>query len=309
MLEVSEPSLPLYETGTIRELLHVILSTPMTDHEREHVLAQILSIETYAALQHEVPYTYQLAYPEATLTVIGVNHVFSLEHPAFTLIDNVLATVSCDVVCVEGMDAEFQEPLARQLLATLTASDAHARGGEAVYAVVRARERSIPFEPVEPPDDALYSYLLTLGFSRADIIAWYVLRLLPQYIAQGELAPLPVYLEPFLQDFARATKWDDSLFVVETITGHIATTLKRDVSFRSYDRAYALTDPLIVADRDNDFSVFNTLSVVADVFRDRTMVTRVASHVERGESVVFIVGVAHAVMQEPAYRSLVDVLK
>ncbi len=277
----------------------------MTDPDWDKLLAHILTIEQYASTAHEVPYTYQLSFPKATLTVVGVNHVFTTEHPAFSLIDDVLRNVPCDVVCVEGMDSEFQEPVARTLLATLTPEVARARGGEAVYAVVRARLRGIAWEPVEPRDDALYAYLQALGFSREDIVAWYVLRLLPQYLAQGELADLSTYLEPFLEDVERATRWGHAYFDPGFITEHIANTLKRDIRFRSYERAYALTDPLVVAEHDNDFSVFNTLSVVADVFRDRTMVRRVAEHLISGQSVVLVVGVAHAVMQEPAYRALV----
>ncbi len=267
------------------------------------VLPHILSIEAYAEVVHEIPYTYELSGERGSVMVIGVNHVHRLDHPAFTLIDQVFEHTEPDLLCVEGMDNDFKEPLARQLLATLSPEVAAERGGEAVYAVVRAIARGILWQPVEPADDVLFSYLLSLGFVRADIIAWYVLRLLPQYIAQGETIAFDAYLEPFLAELARETKWQDVSYDPRVILDYALGVLKRDITLHSYDRAFAYTDPLAVTKHDNDFTIFNTLSATADVFRDRAMAMQVLRAVQTGKKPMLVCGVAHAVMQEPAYRA------
>lgn len=269
----------------------------------ESVLQYILPIESYVDVVHEIPYTYQFAGTGGSLTVIGVNHVHEREHPAFSLLDSVFAHVPLDIVCVEGMDNDFNESLGRELLGRLTPEAAAARGGEAVYAVVRARLRSIPWQPAEPEDDLLFSYLLTLGFTKADIVAWYTLRLLPQYIAHGETISFGEYSKPFLDELARATKWADDTFNPESILAYAVSVLKRDLVLHNFERAFSYTDPRAVAGHDNDFTVFNTISATADVFRDRTMVSKVLSLVAAGKRVLLVCGVAHAVMQEPAYRA------
>ncbi len=267
------------------------------------VLSHILSIEAYADVNHEIPYTYQFTQPVGGLTVVGVNHVHETAHPAFTLLDTVFTHVPLDIVFVEGMDSDFNEPAARALLSHLTLEAAAARGGEAVYAAVKAFKQKIAWQPAEPNDDALFSYLTTLGFSRLDIVTWYLLRLLPQYIAMNELVSFTTYAEPFLHEVATATKWQEASSTSAALLEHAKTVLGRDITVHNYRLAYSHTNPLAVAERDNDFTVFNTLSATADVFRDRTMVTKALTAVATGKRVLLVCGVAHAVMQEPAFRS------
>ncbi len=271
----------------------------------EAVLQHILSIEAYVGLDHEIPYTYQLTGVVGSLTVVGVNHVHERAHPAFGLLDSVFAHVPLDIVCVEGMDSDFKETLGRELLPRLTAEEAAARGGEAVYAVVAALRKRIPWQPVEPADDALFAYLETLGFTKTTIIAWYVLRLLPQYIAQGEALSFNVYVEPFLDELERSTKWHDVSYDPAYILEYAVSVLKRDLVLHNYERAFSYTDPRAVTKHDNDYTVFNTISATADVLRDRTMVTKVLTEVAAGKRILLVCGVAHAVMQEPAYRAFI----
>ncbi len=267
------------------------------------VLPHILSIEAYAGIEHEIPYTYQFTELGKSLTVVGVNHVHETEHPAFSLLDTVFARVPFDEVFVEGMDSDFNGPAARTLLSHLTLEAAAARGGEAVYAAVKALKEHVVWQPAEPNDDALFSYLTTLGFSRLDIVAWYLLRLLPQYIASNEMMPFAEYIEPFLADIEAATKWQDVSYDPDMLLEHARNTLGCDITLHNYQRAYRYTDPLALTQRDNDFTVYNTLSATADVLRDRTMVTKALTAVASGKRVLLVCGVAHAVMQEPAYRT------
>ncbi len=278
----------------------VILQT-MTRRVKS-ALPHILSIETYADIEHEIPYTYQFTELGKSLTVVGVNHVHEADHPAFSLLDSVFARVPFDIVFVEGMDSDFIEPAARAFLSHLTLEAAAARGGEAVYAAVKALKLHIAWQPAEPNDDALFSYLTTLGFSKLDIVTWYLLRLVPQYIARNELVPFTLYLEPFLHEVATATKWQEASSEPAMLLEHARAVLGRDITLHNYRLAYGYTNPLSVAERDNDFCVFNTLSATADVFRDRTMVTKVLAAVAAGKRVLLVCGVAHAVMQEPAFR-------
>lgn len=270
------------------------------------VLQHITTIEAYVEMTHEVPYTYQLGGEHGSLTVVGVNHVHEREHPAFALLDSVFAHVPFDVVCVEGMDSDFKESLGRELLPRLTLEAAAARGGEAVYAVVQAMRRDIAWLPVEPGDDVLFSYLLSLGFSKIELVAWYIVRLLPQYIAQGEALSFDEYIEPFIEELRQATKWSDVSYDATIILEYAVSVLERDLVLHNYERAFSYTDPQKVTQHDNDFTVFNTISATADVLRDRTMVTKVLTEVAAGKRVLLVCGVAHAVMQEAAYRAFMQ---
>jgi hypothetical protein len=168
--------------------------------------------------------------------------------------------------------------------------------------VVHALKRSIPWEPAEPTDDALFSYLRALGFLPNDIASWFVLRLLPQWISRGEQQPFVEYIEPFLNAMAVDTKWTEVSFLPEALLAHAESVLKAPLNRHNDRRAFAYTDPQAVAARDNDYTIFNTISAAADVFRDRTMVTKTLTEVAKGKRVILICGVAHAVMQEPAHR-------
>jgi hypothetical protein len=268
----------------------------------ESVLQYILSIEAYVDVVHEVPYTYKLEGVLGSITVVGVNHVHEREHPAFVLLDSVFANVPLDVVCVEGMDNDFKEVLGRELLPQCTLEQAAVRGGEALYAVVQAKKYGLLWQPVEPSDDILFTYLFTLGFSKLQIVTWYILRLLPQYIAQNETLSFLEYIEPFVDEVKRATKWHDVPYEPAALLEHAVSVLGHDLVLHNYERAFSYTDPRAVTKHDNDFTIFNTLSATADVLRDRTMVSKVLTEFAKGKRVLFVCGVAHAVMQEAAYR-------
>jgi hypothetical protein len=200
------------------------------------------------------------------------------------------------------MDNDFKEKFSRELLLHLSLEVAANRGGEAVYAVVQALRRGTAWQPVEPADDILFTYLLSLSFSKEEILTWYILRLLPQYIAQGETLSFDDYMEPFIAEIQQATKWQDISYEPQMLLAHAASVLGHDVVLHNFDRAFAYTDPRAVTKHDNDFTIFNTLSATADVLRDRTMVTKALTEVTKGKRVLLVCGVAHAVMQEPAYR-------
>jgi hypothetical protein len=269
----------------------------------ESVLQEIMPLEAYASFSHEVPYTYQLTDGRGTVTMVGMNHTYEYPDAVFTLLDDIYAAAPPTHVILEGVDSFFQTAEAYRLIQGLSKQDTAKRGGEAIYALKEALVRKIPWTPAEPADDQLYSYLLSLGFSKVDILAWQLIRLLPQYLARNEHIDFEVYTAPFIALCKSATKWSNVDYSYGALMTQVTEVIGSDISDQNIELAYSYTDPTAVTRRDNDYTIFNTLSATANVLRDRTMVTRALKLASNDQIVLVVCGAAHAVMQEPAYRT------
>ncbi len=267
----------------------------------DKVCQEIMPLEAYVSFAHEVPYTYQFSNARGSVTMIGVAHTYTFPHAVFSLIDSVFASVPLTAVIIEGIDVHFAKQVTPAWLAELTPAEAATRGGEAIYTLHQAHHKQLAWSPAEPADDQLYAYLRSLHFEPADILAWQVLRLLPQYIARAEPLSFADYVTPFIEACRKATKWEVD-YALETALQHATNLVGADLTDHNYDIAYSYTDPTAVTRRDNDYTVLNTLSATANVLRDRTMVRRALLRVGNGEQVLVVCGAAHAVMQEAAYR-------
>lgn len=270
------------------------------------VCQEIMPLEAYVSFAHEVPYTYQFSNARGSVTMVGVAHTYAFPHPVFTLIDTVFASVPLTTVIIEGIDVHFADQLTPAFLAQLIPAEAAKRGGEAIYTLQQAHAKQLAWTPAEPADDKLYAYLRALHFEPMDVLAWQVLRLLPQYIARAEQVSFAEYASPFISACQKATKWSVD-YSLEAALQHATNVVGADLTDHNYDIAYSYTDPTAVTRRDNDYTVLNTLSATANVLRDRTMVRRVLQRVGNGEQVLVVCGAAHAVMQESAYRKYFEI--
>jgi len=269
-------------------------------------LTCILSPEQYAQKQHATPYTYTLSDGGAVLCFIGVHHTTAVEDALFPHIKEQFTRVAPTLVVVEGMQNLVGFTGTERLLKSLTPAEAIARGGEAVFTITQAQTHGVPWQSYEPSDAALMRHLTLQLYSPEQLVAWYVLRLLGQYHARRELMPFVAYVSPFLSYLASATKWDKSVCTLEAAFTTAEPILKHQPNTRNAERAREYTDPIPWTRRWEQQTLFNDITRDALRFRDQKIVQRVGDQVLRGERVLVVYGAGHAVMQEPAYRYLLN---
>jgi len=266
----------------------------------------LLSPEQYATCTHPTPYTYSLQAGEAALCFVGAHHTNRADVALCAHIQDQFVRFAPTQVVVEGMQNLIGQHSASQLLNGLTLRDAIVRGGEAVFTIVNAKARGIPWHNPEPSDRALMRHLSGELYSSEQLVAWYTLRLLGQYHRRDEPLPFVAYVAPFLAYLASATGWDKKSCSLEQALATVRRTLGHEPNLHNAERTREYTDPIPWPQRWEQQTIFNDITRAALWFRDRRIVRRVGDMALRGERVLVVYGAGHAVMQEPAYRYLLN---
>lgn len=267
---------------------------------------RVMTPEQYARVTHQSPYLYTLGSGDEALTFVGTKHTVDPNDQQFQTIAEQVEATEPDIVVVEGMQNLRSDAGTEQLLQGMDYETASKRGGEAVVAAKFALERGIPWLSPEPTDAVLARQLVMELYSPEEIVAWYTLRLLGQYQKRNETIPFSAYSAPFLAYLEAATEWPQVTYTPEAALERASTILGHDVSLHNPERAEEYTDPIPWPHRWEQQTLFNDMTRVALRCRDAAIVARVSEELLSGRRVLVVYGAGHAVMQEPAYRYLLD---
>lgn len=268
----------------------------------ERALAQKLTPEQYARKRHNTPYLYTLGKGDAALTFIGAHHTYDPKDELLSVIDTQLQVIKPDTVVVEGLQNIAGRASDELFIAGLDDEKAIKHGGEAVYTVRRALDTGIPWQSPEPSDAAIARELIGSFYTKEQILAWYVLRLLGQYHRRGETMPLSAYVAPFIVEFQKQTDWEDFEYSLDNALAIAASTVGHDIHQNNRERASEYTDPIPWPNRWEQQTTFNDMTRVVLALRDRTLMKHIAAELEAGKRLLVVYGAGHAVMQEPAWR-------
>lgn len=266
----------------------------------------MLTPEQYARKQHDTPYLYTLGSGDEALTFIGARHTTDTHDELYSVIPEQLATARPDVVVVEGVQSMQGVDGMERFVRQLHRDEAITRGGESIFTIQQALVQDIPWFCPEPTDATLMRHLTMQLYTASTLTAWYLLRLLGQYHRRDESMPFQAYAAPFLAYVQKATGWSTqtcsfapALQAAEQILGHTPNLYNRE-------RAEEYTDPIPWPHRWELQTPFNDITRDALRFRDRCIVKRVGTELLRGKRVLVVYGAGHAVMQEPAYRFMLE---
>lgn len=268
--------------------------------------SRLIPIEEYIAIEHDVPYQYALKQSDLELQIFGADHSNDPAHKQFLQLKELVDKNKPTCVLLEGLQDEVTFTHLHDLIAEMGEEEAIMRGGESVYAAHLALQNGVTWQSLEPADKDLYEYLEGLGFSREEIVTWSILRLIPQYLRRDEMVMMEDYLEPFRAQFAEATGWSEARAPMFNIVKWAHSIIGVAPSFTNEDKAMRYVSPLAVAERDNDYTVLNTIAATAANYRDRAMVKNITKAMQDFDSVLAVYGASHAVIQEPVFRSLMD---
>ncbi|MEM1190666.1 MAG: hypothetical protein AAF662_15035 [Pseudomonadota bacterium] len=127
----------------------------------------------------------------ATLVWIGAKHETKTDSLTFKLVNDAFRNFSFDAVIVEGCPHSWG-PDPEQLFDYVVSANASLqgnfqRGGETVPAVNGAQAQGATVFCGEPTDLEIKSRVLQLGFSEADVLGFYTLRSIPQWIRERRI--------------------------------------------------------------------------------------------------------------------------
>jgi hypothetical protein len=250
--------------------------------------------------QPDDPFAAVYVHEQQHLVFIGAKHESRTDSSTFRLIDGAYEAFAFDTVIVEGVPHSAGANPDR-LLSRVDAQrevDGFIEGGETVPAVRGARAHGADVWGGEPDDGDIRSQLIADGVPAQDLLGFYTLRSIPQWISERKIASagdehivalidaelkhnrqrlaLP---EDVLPDYAAWAGW-------YTQTNHKAFGAQFDPEE---------TGPLA----DGRYGS-NQVAALISRARDGFLLRIIAQHLNAGEDVLVVFGASHLMILRPA---------
>ena len=231
-------------------------------------------------------------------------------NPTFSLIDYTFETSKPDLLIIEGLPGtDFKKE------AETHVRDDFAEGNERAYAVSKAVQEGIPFISGEATDSQLFTYMNEHGFSNKEVMALFVLRIIPQWREQEGVN------EGNFNQTMQAFVSDDKLFGFipkeqrltpdEFKAWYMLHNDKPGQSFLQRTR-----DDLEKASNSPDAPYFDKIFITLSKIRDQHLADVIQNSLQDHKKVAVIYGLGHlaalhdtfeAAFGKPDYTTLNDI--
>lgn len=234
------------------------------------------------------------------LVFVGAKHSTRSDSHTFKLIAEAYAREHFNALIAEGFPYSRGPNAPRTLrwLETQTETDGFVMGGESVPALRGAVQQQARIWGGEPDDSDVRDRTLADGISAIDLLGFYTLRSVPQWIREQRITdggdPRVTALietelirngsrvglsETLLPDYAAWADW------------------YKQTNGQAFDRNFKLEEvgPLV----DGDFST-NKISAAVGRARDAFLLSVIADHLGKGETVLVVFGASHLTILRPA---------
>jgi hypothetical protein len=276
------------------------------ENKEDDPASKLMTYEEYAQRAQELDkggtYDFSISTPEKTISYIGTSHSFDPNDPFFADLEAKFILQHPTSVFIEGVvvpNARKKE-MFDYLRTQMTREQAIQEGGEALFTLWLAAKHEHPEHEIaaycpEPDFNSEITAVETAGFSREDILAYHIYRLVQQFIASGgnpDRSSFVTYLNRHIEPFTRIPGWDGT--EIEQLTTKIADT----VDFSDPNKYIDLSDP--IPWEGKEMTATNKVAAATNRFRDINIVNTITQLSDRNSLVVY--GKTHAIMQEPALR-------
>ncbi len=241
---------------------------------------------------------------DRVLVFVGALHTTDTSSRTFALVEGAFDTFRIDAVLVEGVEYA-QGPDPARLLAYVAEQrerDGVQPGGETVPAVEGALREGATVWGGEPSDRDVLARAVALGVTEADVLGFYVLRVVPQWVSEG-VTDGPA-------DSRTAGLVASELAASRARLGLGPGVLPDAGSWAGW---YARTNGRPFADGIEDDEIgplvdgrhgTNRIAAAVSRTRDGFLLERIAERLGAGESVLVVYGASHLPIQRPALDAL-----
>lgn len=239
------------------------------------------------------------------LVFVAAVHANRVDSPTFRLIREAYDNFAFDTVIAEGFEtSRGADPprLFQYAIESGPRSDGFVEGGETVPTVLGARAEGATLWGGEPDDLDVAARILAEGFAPEDLLGFYVLRNIPQWIGEqkiehaGDPRLEPLAIEALARD-------RDSLQLAPTVLPGYAEWLAwyRALNGRPLGASFVTEETGPLADGPHGT---NRIAHALSLARDAHLHELIVKHLARGESVLVVFGSSHLTIQRPALDSV-----
>ena len=238
------------------------------------------------------------------LVFVGAKHATRTDSLTFRLIDQAYASLQFDTVIVEGPPYS-RGANSERLLSWVDAQreiDGFIQGGEIVPTVRGARDRGAVVWGGEPDDSDIRARVLARGFELEDLLGFYTLRSVPQWVREQKLSG---------PDDSRTAQ----LIETELERNRVRLQAPAELlpSYASWARWYERTNGKPF---DSSFELqetrpladgryaSNKLSEAIAHVRDEFLLDLISRHLNARENVLVVYGESHLMLLRPALNAM-----
>ena len=231
-----------------------------------------------------------------------------LAHPTMKTIQKLFVEYDIDAVVVEGIQP-WQGPELpmglRKFANECAKKNFKGRCGESFYSLYLGLEKTKSGSPViltsgEPKEKTIALKLEEAGFSRQDLVGFYLVRIIPQWRRRGTLRKTKIeeQIENQLEKYRKRVGLKDKFRYSDFVTWYqrYMESPKSFLDLNADDTA---------PHGGPDATYVNKISHQVGIVRDREIVRKNASILNKNKNVLVVFGGSHLVIQEPA---LIDML-
>jgi hypothetical protein len=218
-----------------------------------------------------------------------------------------MSRFSPDLVCVEGNPAVNRTTPLRLSRAVRGVGERETieRYGESGFALRCAVLAKKDVISPEPEDAELMAAVLSFGYTKDEIFAYWTATLLVQWHRTPHRPDAGVYLERYYKSWAKGWGWRRYEFSLEHYANIHQRLYHQPFEANALELFTSAADPIPWPDKK--YTRVNKVSAAMSRYRDEYMVARLARAYEEGKRRIFVVyGSSHAVMQQPAFRALFE---
>lgn len=249
----------------------------------------IMSFEQYQKIDHEEPYIYQIDANNGKLLYFGSRHSFDFDDPQMDTLMHRFIQFAPDIVITEAFPDKFDY--------SLTKHEAIKTSGEFGLTWKLADEQGLPIHSIEPTRDKEVEYLTHQGWSDTQLMLYFTLKQVSQSQNQQQSLDFSALVPKYLASLKERFDLNGPV-TLEDFEKAVQRLLPDVKDWQSISQHYFYPGP-----QDPAFFT-NRISTDSNIFRDNYHVEVITEAVQKGQKVFVIVGSAHAVMQEPALRSI-----
>jgi hypothetical protein len=234
------------------------------------------------------------------LVFVGAQHENKADSLTFRIIADAYASFQVDTLIAEGF------PYARganppRIIGEVVRQnevDGFVEDGELVPAVRGALAQGANVWGGEPDDAAIRDRMLSQGISREDLLGFYTLRSIPQWIRERRIdGPGDARVSALIEDELRHNR--GRLGIDASLLPDFAawTRWYGGVNGKPFGAAFVLEEAGPLAD---GASGSNRIAAAVGLVRDAFLLETIARHLNAGENVVVVFGESHLMRLRPA---------
>lgn len=238
------------------------------------------------------------------LVFVGASHTEDIASLTFTMIHDAYASFDIDAVIVEGSQRS-RGPNADKLLRWVASQPEHEGrqpGGELVAAVRGASAEGAVVWGGEPDDAQIRDTLTSEGVAAADLLGFYTLRSVPQWLREQRIASADDPRGPALID-AELAHNRERLGLPPPILPDTAAWMQwyERTNGKPFGSGFELEEAGPLA--DGRFAS-NRVAAAIERARDAFLLQSIADHVNEGQSVLVVFGESHLMRLRPALEAM-----